>query len=231
MIHTKIRLNNKIAIKGLKSLQFSSEKLKNINEINSIIFVGSSLTGKTTLVDAIRKAIQLDSDLKGYISVPKRIITRPKRENDNIDENDFVSTEQFNQMVQNGDIYLHWIREMEGSRTEQYGFLVPESETIPVFSANNAIIYNKESVQPVDVIGQSLIIAVYAPEHIRKVRLLNRSPDLIKEKPQEVIYRLSDKANRIIPHAHIVVKNYGNNIDLAKKDIIELLKLLIKNDN
>lgn len=217
-----------VAEKKLTSLQLHSEKLVELQEINSVIFIGSSFTGKTTLVDAIRQAVKEDPKLAMHINVPKRVVTRPKRENDNLDENDFASYEEFDQMLQSGKIKVHWTRKMEGVRTEQYGFLSPKDGTIPIYSANNAVINNKESLQPSHLLDNALVIAVYAPENIRKNRLLKRSPDLIKKKPEEARYRLSDKASNMLPSAHIVVRNYGKNMDQSKKDILELMRLVIK---
>ena len=192
----------------LDSLRVRTGNLEALEQINAVIIVGSSFTGKSTLVDAIRDVTVQDPQTFGRLSVPKRMITRPQRQNDNLVENDFRSPAEFTTMVQNGEVYLHWVRKMEGTRTESYGFLSPEPGTIPVYSANNAIINNKESVNPNSLLGRSLIIAVYAPESIREYRLFDRSPDLAAEKPEETAYRLADKAVSMYPESHIVVKNF-----------------------
>lgn len=225
------KLAQDITKKKLNSIKLHSEKLADLQKINSVIFVGSSLTGKTTLVDAIRQAVIENPKLALYISIPKRVVTRPKRENDNLDENDFASYAEFDRMIQNGKIEVHWVRKMEGARTEQYGFLSAKHKTIPVYSANNAVINNRESVQPSYLLNNALIIAVYAPEKIRRERLLKRSSDLINEKPEEVAYRLSDKAANMLSYAHVVVKNFGKNMNRTKKDMVELIRLVVANVN
>ena len=212
----------------LDSLRTRTENLDTLEKIDAIIFVGSSFTGKTTLVDAVRDAIAQDPQTLDRLSVPKRIITRPQRQKDNLLENDFRSPTEFATMVQNGEVGLHWVRKMEGTRTESYGFLPPESGTIPVYSANNAIVNNRESINPNDLLEKSLLIAVYAPEDIRKHRLFDRSPDLVAQKPEEVTYRLADKAVNMFPGSHIVVKNFGRYQSRTESDVVLLMKLLVQ---
>ncbi len=214
---------------GLDSLRVRAENLSNLRDIDSIIFVGSSFAGKSTMVDAIRDAIAQDPELASHISIPKRIITRPQRQNDNLIENDFRTAGEFSRMVANGEVGLHWVRKMEGTRTENYGFLPPESGKVPVYSANNAVINNAESVEPTDLLSRSLIIALYAPEEVRERRLQDRSPDLVAQKPVEAAYRLADKAVNMYPSAHIVVKDFGRYEDRSRSDVVSLMKLLVQN--
>lgn len=212
----------------LDSLRIRTKNLETLEKIDAIIFVGSSFTGKSTLVDAARNAIAQDPSVLGRLSVPKRIITRPQRQNDNLLENDFRSSTEYATMVQNGEVDVHWVRKMEGTRTESYGFLPPESGTVPVYSANNAVVNNKESVNPNTLLEKSLLITVYAPENTRKRRLFDRSPDLVAQKPEEVTYRLADKAVSMYPESHIVVKNFGRYQSRTKSDVVSLMKLLVQ---
>ncbi|GEM_PF-1344936 len=214
--------------RDLDSLRIRAENLETLEKIDAIIIVGSSFTGKSTLVDAVRNAITQDPQALGHLSVPKKIITRPQRENDNLLENDFRSPAEFATMVQNGEVGLHWVRKMEGTRTENYGFLPPKPGTIPVYSANNAIVNNRESVNPKDLLEKSLLIAVYAPEDIRKHRLFDRSPDLVAQKSEEVTYRLADKAVNMFPESPIVVKNFGRYQSQTESDVVLLMKSLIQ---
>lgn len=212
----------------LSSIRLRTRNLEKLKQISDVIFVGSSLVGKTTLVDAVRNAMKTDEALASVFQIPKRVITRPQRANDNLVENQFLTTDEFEKMVQRGDIGLHWVRKMEGNREERYGFLNVDKNKIPVFSGNNAIINNKESVMPPELLKQSLIIAVYSPDDLRDERMRQRSPDLIKDKPQEVKYRLSDRAINMYPEAHLVVKNFGRYQDLAKEDLVHLFSLISK---
>ncbi|HCE86346.1 MAG: hypothetical protein UW39_C0018G0004 [Parcubacteria group bacterium GW2011_GWC2_44_17] len=203
-----------------------ARNLEKLKQISDIIFVGSSLVGKTTLVDAVRNAMKTNETLASVFQIPKRVITRPQRANDNLVENQFVTADEFEKMVQCGDIGLHWVRKMEGNREERYGFLNVDKSKIPIFSGNDAIINNKESVMPSDLLEQSLIIAVYSPDDLRDERMRQRSPDLIKDKPEEVKYRLSDRAINMCPEAHLVVKNFGRYQNLTKEDLVRLFSLI-----
>ena len=212
----------------LDSIRLREKNLEKLKKISDIIFVGSSLVGKSTLVDAVRNAMEANKEFASIFQVPKRVITRPQRANDNLVENQFVTADEFEAMVERGDIGLHWVRKMEGDRQEKYGFLATDKNKIPIFSGNNAIINNKESVMPQDLLDQSLIIAVYSPEDLREKRMQERSPDLVKDKPEEVKYRLSDKAISMYPEAHLVIKNFGRYQDFTKEDLVGLFTLISK---
>lgn len=220
------KLIDLIQQENLKTLRLRRSNLAMLEDIESIIFVGSSFVGKTTLVDVIRGAINEDPDTFGQLRIPKRIITRPQRQNDNLVENEFRTLDEFREMVARGEIGMHWVRKMEGTRTEQYGFLPVESSVIPLYSANNAVLNNRESVEPNNLLEKSLIVAIYAPEDIRRKRLFERSPDLVNEKPEEVGYRLEDRAINMYPGAHIVVKNFGRYEQQTKDDIVAFMKLI-----
>jgi len=211
---------------NLSTLRLCREKLVGLSGVESVIFVGSSFVGKTTLVDVIRRAINRDPNTFKQFHIPKRIITRPQRQNDNLVENEFHTLDEFRKMVVREEIGMHWVRKMEGTRTESYGFLPVEPGVIPIYSANNAVINNRGSVTPNGVLEKALIVAIYAPEDIRRNRLFERSPDLVHEKPEEVAYRLADEAINMYPDAHIVVKNFGRYEQQAKDNIVALMKLI-----
>lgn len=222
------RLADLLVSSSLDSIRLRTKNLEKLKQISDVIFVGSSLVGKSTLVDAVRSAMKTDEKLGSVFQIPKRIITRPQRANDNLVENQFATADEFKEMVQRGDIGLHWVRKMEGDREEKYGFLSTDKNKIPIFSANNAIINNKVSVMPPDLLEHSLIIAVYSPDDLRSERMQQRSPDLIKDKPQEVKYRLGDRAINMYPEAHLVIKNFGRYQDLAKEDLVNLFSLILE---
>lgn len=221
-------LADAITERGLGSVRLRTKNLASLARISDVVFVGSSLVGKTTLVDSVRAAIAINPELATTFQIPKRVITRPERANDNLVENEFVSNDIFNSMVERGEIGVHWARKMEGDRQEKYGFLATEKGKIPVLSGNNAIINNKESVSPVSLLPEALIIAVYSPEDVRRERMQQRSPDLLAEKPEEARYRLADRAVSMYPAAHIVIKNFGRYQDETRDDIIQLFALLAK---
>ena len=212
--------------KDLSSIRLRKKNLEKLKQIEDVVFVGSSLVGKSTLIDALRSAIKTDKTLDSIFEIPKRVITRPQRANDNLIENQFATADEFDDMVKRGDIGMHWVRKMEGNREEQYGFLDVDKNRIPIFSGNNAIINNKESLMPLGLLEHSLIIAVYTPDDLRDERMQQRSPDLIKDKPQEASYRLSDRAINMYPEAHLVVKNFGRYEDATEEDIVSLFSLI-----
>lgn len=220
------KLIDSIQQANLNTLRMRRNNLVMLEDIESIVFVGSSFVGKTTLVDAIREAMNEDPNAFGQFRIPKRIITRPQRQNDNLIENGFRTLDEFREMAVRGEIGMHWVRKMEGTRTEQYGFLPVEQGTIPLYSANNAVINNRESVEPNSLLEKALIVAVYAPEDTRRKRLFARSPDLVNDKPEEVAYRLADRAINMYLDAHIVVKNFGRYEHQTKDDVVALMKLI-----
>ncbi len=222
------RLASLLESEDISSVRVRTKNIERLNQISSVIVVGSSLVGKTTLVDALRRAMKTSEELASVFQIPKRIITRPQRANDNLVENQFVTTTEFDEMVRQGDIGMHWVRKMEGDREEQYGFLGGDKSRIPIFSGNNAIINNKRSIVPPDLLEHSLVIAVYSPDDLRDERMKQRSPDLIKDKPKEASHRLSDRAINMYPEAHLVVKNFGHYESLVKEDIVTLFSLIAK---
>lgn len=211
----------------LESLRINQENISDLQEVNSIVFVGSSLAGKSTMIDSIREVLSEDPQLAEAFSIPKRIVTRPQRENDNLQENIFRTPEEFIEMTDSGEVSLSWVRKMEKDRTEKYGFEPAKPNTIPIYSANNAIINNQETVLPPGELTSSLVISVYAPDKTREERLLDRSPDLVADKPEEAAYRLSDKAINMYPHAHIQVNNFGRFSERTPKDVVHLLRGLV----
>lgn len=228
---------NENEVKGVKLLQLLDtakldsvrprvQNLLQLEDIKAAFIVGSSFTGKSTLVDQIRMAVSENPQAYASISIPKRVITRPQRQNDNLVENSFATPEEFLKMIDNGEIDMHWVRKMEGDRTERYGFFRAPEGTLPIYSANNAIANNSESIFPQELLGKSLVIAIYAPEDIRRERLIQRSPDLVNQKPEEVAYRLSDRAANMYPNAHIIIKNFGRFQESSKSDIVSLIRLI-----
>ncbi len=201
--------------------------LDNLREIDSIIIVGSSGAGKSTIVDHMREFSKKEGlELFDY---PKRVVTRPQRENDNTLENEFATDESDFQEKTSGGI--RWQRQMdlEGNRTEQYGFRPAKPNSIPVYSANNAILREYANLESTNdnFLDNALIILVYADDETRSERLNERSPDLVNQKPEEVAMRLGDRAISEYPKAHILIRNHEHFEDTAKSTaeyILEAIK-------
>jgi len=210
-------------IDGLDSIRVQDEsKLGTLTNIDSVAIVGSTCSGKSIIVDAIRSAVEL----KGLVDVPMRYITRPKRGKDNTIENTHLDGDEFQDKVDAGDIGLHWVRRMEGDREERYGFHQTDTDRLAVYSGNNALYNNPNSINPKGVLENTLILGVHAPDNVRKDRLMQRSPDLFRDQPDEAAYRLQDSSDNILPHVHAVVDNHGELEANATAEIVELIELL-----
>lgn len=209
-------------ITGLESVCIQNlDKFGTLEQVNGVVIVGSTCAGKSVIVDAVRQSYLA---LQGIIEVPKRYITRPQRANDNTTENAFVTPEEFQAKVESGEIGLHWIRKMEGGRQERYGFHQTSPDALPVYSGNNALYDNSDSVRPEGVLKNALMLGVYAPDDVRRDRLVSRSPDLLKERPDEVAYRLGDSSENILPNIHLLLNNHGQHEQVSKTEVIRLIE-------
>lgn len=208
-----------IDLKGFDLANFKEKDIK-------LIVIGSSCTGKTTVVDLFRKLSEKHID---KIVVPKRYITRPQRENDNLTENEFITKVELLELQDKGEIEFIWERPMEGDRVELYGFeKVNTKPKIKIFSGNNALAYHQDKITPKNIIDDTTIyLGVFAPEKIRTERFIQRSPDLVASSPEEVAYRLGDKAENILPYSQLVIHNYGENELLVEGDLDLLMDKLL----
>lgn len=146
-------------------------------EIRSIVVVGSSGAGKTTLVNSVR-----GPEYSDRLIVPRRFITRPPREGDDRSENSYLPHDIFDESVNTGTIWPHWERWFEGGRKEQYGFQEYPSLDFRrrMYSANNAFL-RRPSESAFSVLQTSVVVAVVADEDVRAKRLTVRSPDMSDE--------------------------------------------------
>lgn len=171
--------------------------------IDKVLIIGSSATGKTTLVEALRTTAELTSVFGSQpVVFPRRYITRPQRHGDNLIENQPVNPKKFDELVKSGEIDVWWSRQLGQDRTERYGFesMEPGGEkSLAIYSANNAIINSPETCA-VELVTRALILQVFAPEHIRKQRITERSPDLTDE---EVNIRISDNGINLLQHPRV----------------------------
>ena len=186
---------------NLKSLNIRKESLEKLKNIDSVIIIGSSWSGKTTIRDI------LDANKISPFSFPKRIITREQRPNDNLIENDFVQDlDSLKSRVRNGYI---WKRDL-GEKVEYYGFEEPEKESLPIYSANNAMIRERDSLiqepKPQSIRG-ALILLIYAPDNERVERNAKREGSYLDDKPRQKQIRASDRAISMYQDCHILVKN------------------------
>jgi ribose 1,5-bisphosphokinase PhnN len=181
--------------------------------IESIVLIGSTCAGKTTLANAIRAAA-----IPG-IDVPRRFVTRAPRAGDTADEATHLSSAELDEAIANGTVGLHWSRTFESGHVERYGFAPPRPGTVPFYSANNAIC---ELALP-----NALIIGVYAPDAIREQRLLARSPELVRDRPDEARARLAESTETVVPLSHVIVDNCGKLAALAPAELAALVRALV----
>lgn len=187
----------------LKSCRIRKENLEKLKQIDSIIIVGSSWSGKTTIRNILTE-VNNES-----FSFPKRVITREQRPNDNLDENEFATDlDDLKSKVGGG---LIWKRNL-GEKIEYYGFKNPDNNSFPIYSANNALIRSKEELiqEPNNLISNSLIFLVYAPDNERSDKNRKREGNYLEDKLLQKEVRASDRAISLYTEAHILVKNFNN---------------------
>lgn len=195
------RLYESLSHFDLKSLRLRKENLEHLQKISSLIIVGSSWSGKTTTRNMLHAIASQDFDF------PKRVITREQRPNDNLDENEFA--EDLNDLKLRVDGGIIWKRDL-GEKIEYYGFKLPKKNCFPIYSANNALVREKNSlVQEPEkgLLNNSLVLLVYAPDDERVIRNQKREGNYLDDKPIQKMIRAQDRAISMYPEAHILVKN------------------------
>lgn len=212
-------------IDASRSLRLGDEAaLRGLASIDAVAVVGATCAGKSTIVDAIRASALAGGG--GRFEIPTRYVTRPKRGNDSTVENVHVSPDEFEALVRRGDIGLHWVRQLEPGRAERYGFAPATPGRIPVYSGNNALYANAASVRPPRALARALFLGVAAPDEVREARLRRRSPDLVAERPDEVVHRLADSSSNVVAHVHVVILNHGDLEPVAGAETVALLGIL-----
>lgn len=212
-------------VEGLRSIRLGQlDRIPPLESLPGIAIVGSTCSGKSTIVDAIRESELTKS---AQIDVPKRCITRPQRKNDNLVENMFLTPEELTAAQDEGKLAFSWVRHMENGRTEQYGFFKPQDGALPVYSGNNALYEHPEDITPSGALEPMLFVGIYAPDEVREERLKERSPDLFRDKPDEVKYRLGDSSKNMLGHVGIVIDKHGHTSRQSEKDVLVFLERLI----
>lgn len=190
----------------------------------SVVVVGSSGSGKTTAVDAVR-----DARYAHAVVVPKRFITRPARANDNLTENQHMTASEFGAGVRDGRIWPHWCRDLGGDRLEQYGFerVAQDDNRLRVYSANNAFVRSDDaSVRT--VLESAQVVAVMADAAVRQARMAQRSPDL---KTSELTIRNGDAASDILARADVLVIDTSNQTpEKTQTAFVKLIEDLLHHD-
>jgi ribose 1,5-bisphosphokinase PhnN len=192
-------------------------RLPGLETIDSVVIVGASGTGKSTLTGVLRAA------RCGAVEVPRRLVTRAARVDDIAAENQHVSRAEFEQLARAGELGLRWIRRMEGGREEHYGFAPVSPRRLPIYSGNNALFEHPASIEPAGVLAQALFLGVVAPDALRAERLMRRSPEHWRRLPEELAHRLAERAEAVEAHVHLVVENHGELEDAARTETVQLV--------
>lgn len=199
-----------LATEGKSTVRIQ-DKFRDLSRISAVVVIGSSGAGKTTLVNHVKRSYE-------WIESPLRYITRPIRKNDDTSENAHLPLTEFLEKTENGEISLHWVRQMVG-KVEQYGFAKADPAKFTMYSGNNAIV-DRITELGLDTI---LIIGIYAPDDQRRSRLQARSPDFSEA---ELSHRLGDSADNVFPLSHLVIDNRDENQARALDDFLALMGLM-----
>ncbi len=162
-----------------------------------IVIIGSSATGKTSLVNEFRKQ-------KNEYIVPMRYITRPSRQNDDLGENNHVSAQEFDTLVKNGKINIYWSRQLVHG-IERYGFeTVHNTGKTVVYSGNNAMLRDEALIAPANFKQNCLAVLLTCSYSIRLERITRRSPDM---STAERDMRLNDDGLDLVEKVHILLSS------------------------
>lgn len=179
---------------------------RRIRNCDGIVVVGSSGAGKSYHIGAARNS---SLSHEGVIQFPTRLITRARRKDDDLDENQHVTRQHFETACAGGILSVFWPRSLVKGTTEYYGFYHPVPGSLPIYSANNAILRCRQC-QVDEFLRTKLIVGIYASDAVRERRLRSRSPDLFLDRPDEVRNRLGDSSEGIPPFVDFVIDTNAN---------------------
>lgn len=141
----------------------------------SVVVLGPSGSGKSTLVNAVRGPGFADQ-----LTIPRRVITLPIREDSDPAENSNVDHVDFVQKMASGSIGTFWTRQLGNQLMHFYGFetVDRDDERTVLYPANNAMALSGLSHGVRDLLERSDIVLVTADREERERRLLERAPSM-----------------------------------------------------
>lgn len=153
----------------------------------SIVVLGPSGSGKSTLVNSLRSPRYSDR-----LTIPRRVITLPVREDSDRIENENVSAEEFRERRDRGAIRPWWTRDLGGKAVHFYGFeaVAPDEARTVVYPANDAMVFSSNGNGVQALLARSEIAMITADREDREDRLLERAPSM---SPEERQARLDDQ--------------------------------------
>ena len=116
-------------------------------------------------------------------------------------------------------------------RVERYGFAAVPEGTIPVYSANLAILSPDANLKSdtQDFLGHALVFYIDAKAHIRLDRLMTRSSDIIMGKPDEAAMRLAGDKEGVISQSHIILRT--RNVESERELYSDTVRVLMRSIN
>src|SRR6185369_6502403 len=121
----------------------------------------------------------------------------------------FANQQEFKKLTEEG---VRW-ETPSGPR----GFAVADQRKIPIYIADNSLLKSKDSIHSWDLgndfLKESLIVMTYAPDSVRKERLLETFPALAR-KPDVIETQLSEHPLMHQARAHVIVNNSQSEVDL-----------------
>jgi len=186
------------------------EKFRELANIQGVAFVGSSCSGKTAILKSVLTSIAKSPD----VVIPKRYITTAPRQEDDPRESCCITAEYFMRKVERGEFFASWAK---GSTA--YGFEKTDGTKLPLYFANNDFFRNVDCVR-----RNILILGIYAPDEIRQQRLLSHSPHTEITEMREL---LGEPSMTIVPHVHVILKNFGETEESTLKDVCTLIQSVV----
>jgi ribose 1,5-bisphosphokinase PhnN len=160
-----------------------------LNGIRSVVVVGSSGCGKTTLVSGIRTPPYCD-----HVVVPRRLVTRRARQGEDPRENRHIDRDLFQRLAETGRLDPCWNRVLERGREERYGFESVDATDgrLRIYSANNGFVRDPNpSVQR--VLDSALVVVATTGQESRRARLAGKDMS-----NHERAVRLADEPDDIV---------------------------------
>jgi ribose 1,5-bisphosphokinase PhnN len=188
--------------------------------IELVVLVGATCTGKSTVAAAVAAS---DLARDGRVDVLTRFVTRPPRRDDAPGENEHVTPDELGRRIAGGKVSMYWRRALGPERVERYAFARITPGRLAVAVANPAIL-ETGNVQPPHALDHALLVGLVAPDSLRERRLVARSPELVAAHPDEVCHRLAERADRVLPHVHVVLDNHGAHEAVAPGKFVELVR-------
>ncbi|MBY0383329.1 MAG: phosphonate metabolism protein/1,5-bisphosphokinase (PRPP-forming) PhnN [Xanthobacteraceae bacterium] len=168
-----------------------------------ILVVGPSGAGKDTLIGFVKAACRTDST----IVFPRRIVTR---EASSFEDNDCISTTDFDNAVSNGRFSLHW--QAHGLQYALPGSMLSDICTGRTVVAN----VSRTVVARLRDLYQSVtVVLVTAPPDVRAARLVGRA--------RTSDGNITDRLERAVDvHPDAIIHNVGP-IDQNGRDLMQIV--------